>query len=56
MNLSTGKDLFLIENDLCAPTNCDIANNSAITDINRRIDIGNKLLSNWDTDPLVTVD
>ena len=47
---------FLIKNDLCAPTNCDFADNSAITDINTRIDIGNKLLSNWDTDPLVTVD
>ena len=39
---------FLINNDFCAPVQCDLAGNNAITDINRRINIGSNILNNWD--------
>ena len=40
---------FLINNGLCAPTQSDFDGDNAITDINRRINIGNNMLSNCDT-------
>ena len=39
---------FLIKNDMCAPRNCDIEDNSSIVDISRRINIANQLLRNWE--------
>ena len=39
---------FLKKNDLCAPINCDFIGNTAMPDINRRINVGNNLLRNWD--------
>ena len=39
---------FLINNKWCAPTKCDLAGNSNITEISRKIDIGNKILNDWD--------
>ena len=38
---------FLIKNDMCAPGNGDIEDNSSIADISRRIKIANQLLKNW---------
>ena len=39
---------ILINNNLRPPTKCDRSGDSAITHINNRIDIGNKILSNND--------
>ena len=43
-----GKIFFNKKNDFFAPINCDFIDNDAISDINRRIDVGNKLLGNWE--------
>ena len=38
---------FLYENNLSAPSLCDVENNSYIADIFRKIRIGNQLLRSW---------
>ena len=38
---------FLINNKWSAPTKCDLDGDSNITEINRKIDISNKILNDW---------
>ena len=40
---------FLINNNYCAPILNDFANNNVIADINRKINIGDCILRNWES-------
>ena len=40
---------FIVDHDLCAPVDNDIAENDVIADINNRIDVSENILSNWDS-------